>query len=71
LHRPKGENRTAHGLQPWEDVLEKIALKGRRMPGIIFKDNVHRKRLDGVSEAHEALPDTNFLRMQERPPILR
>jgi hypothetical protein len=29
LHRPKGENRTAHGLQPWVDVPERIALKGR------------------------------------------
>jgi hypothetical protein len=25
LHRPKGENRIAHGLQPWEDVPERIA----------------------------------------------
>ena len=47
------------------------------MPDVIAKDNVRQKRLDGVSEAHEALPDirvglnANFLRMQERPPILR
>jgi hypothetical protein len=33
LHRPKGENRTAHGLQPWEDVPERIALKGRPSAG--------------------------------------
>ena len=30
LHRPKGENRIAHGLQPWEDVPERIALKAER-----------------------------------------
>src|SRR5580693_1814064 len=60
LGRPKGENRIAHGLQPWEDGPERNrperAAEGRSFP----KDNVRRKRLDGVSEAHEALPDTKI-----------
>jgi hypothetical protein len=45
------------GFQPWEDV-PRESHQGGRVPGIIPKDNVRRKRLDGVSEAHEALPDT-------------
>src|SRR5207237_2334481 len=32
-YRPKGENRTAHGLQPWEDNPESIALRGRPSAG--------------------------------------
>src|SRR5438132_7981502 len=32
-YRPKGENRTAHGLQPWEDIPESIALRGRPSAG--------------------------------------
>jgi hypothetical protein len=30
------------------------------VPGIIPKDNVRQKRLDGAAEAHEALPDTKI-----------
>jgi hypothetical protein len=61
LDRPKGENRIAHGLQPWEDGPERNrperAAEGRSLfPKITFV----RKRLDGVSEAHEALPDTKI-----------
>ena len=59
LGRPKGENRIAHGLQPWEGGPERNrperAAEGR---SLFPKINVRRKRLDGVSEAHEALPDT-------------
>ena len=33
LGRPKGENRIAHGLQPWEDGPERNRLKGRPRVG--------------------------------------
>jgi len=39
-HRPKGENRKAHGLQPWEDdPRENRPERGGRVPGVIPKDN--------------------------------
>jgi hypothetical protein len=34
--------------------------EGVRVPGIIPKDSVRRKRLDAVSEADEPLPDTKI-----------
>jgi hypothetical protein len=43
------------GFSPGKTAPRGIALKGRPRSVIIPKDNVRRKRLDGVSEAHEAL----------------
>ena len=52
LGRPKGENRIAHGLQPWEDVpKEESPCKGGRV---------------SVSIPKTLTP--NFLSTQERPP---
>ena len=48
------------GFSPGKTAPRGIALKGRPRVGHIPKDNVRRKRLDGVSEAHEALPDTKI-----------
>jgi hypothetical protein len=53
--RPKDERKTAQGFSPGKTAPRGIALKGRPRSVIIPKDNVRRKRLDGVSEAHEAL----------------
>jgi hypothetical protein len=61
LGRPKGENRIAHGLQPWEDGSERNrperAAEGRSLfPKITFVESDSM----AFQKAHEALPDTKI-----------
>jgi hypothetical protein len=47
--RAKGEERTAQGFSPGKAHGKRIALKGRPTTRRISRNNVFRKRFDGVS----------------------
>jgi hypothetical protein len=61
LHRPRGRKQNSPwALAPERRPRENRPERAAKCPGFIPKDNVRRKRFDGVSGAHEALPDTKI-----------